>query len=63
MNLKSAIESGNLLHMAEILKENWSLKKTLASGISNDKIDSMYQTGINAGALAGKLLGAGGEAF
>ena len=24
---KSAIESGNLLHMAEILKENWSLKK------------------------------------
>jgi D-glycero-alpha-D-manno-heptose-7-phosphate kinase len=60
---KSAIESGNLLHMAEILKENWSLKKTLASSISNDKIDSMYQSGINAGALAGKLLGAGAGGF
>lgn len=60
---KSAIESSNFLYMSEILKENWSLKKTLSSKVSNNKIDDMYHTGIKAGALAGKILGAGAGGF
>lgn len=60
---KSAIESSNFLYMCEVLKENWSLKKNLSSNISNSKIDEMYQTGIKAGALAGKILGAGAGGF
>lgn len=60
---KDAIESSSLSHMAELLKENWSLKKSLASGISNDKVEAMYLAGIRAGALAGKLLGAGEGGF
>ena len=39
------------------------ITQAVASGISNDKIDSMYQAAINAGALAGKLLGAGAGGF
>ena len=43
--------------------ENWMLKKSLASGISNPLIDETYEKAKNAGALGGKLLGAGGAGF
>ena len=48
---------GNVLH------KGWQLKKELASGISNDKIDEYYERALNAGALGGKVLGAGGGGF
>lgn len=60
---KQEIESSDLNNLGELLKENWSLKKGLASGISNSLIDDMYDTGISAGALGGKLLGAGAGGF
>jgi len=46
-----------------LLNEQWKLKRSLTSKISNEKIDKIYSTGINAGALGGKLLGAGGGGF
>ena len=49
--------------MGELLHENWILKKSLASGISNPLIDETYEKAMNAGALGGKLLGAGGAGF
>ena len=46
-----------------VLHRGWQLKKELASGISNNKIDECYEKALNAGALGGKVLGAGGGGF
>lgn len=54
---------GNIKECGQILHNNWMLKKTLASNISNDTIDEIYQEGLNAGAFGGKLLGAGNGGF
>jgi D-glycero-alpha-D-manno-heptose-7-phosphate kinase len=48
---------GRLLH------ESWSIKRTLTQRISNPAIDEIYEAGRSAGALGGKLLGAGGGGF
>jgi len=49
--------------IGEILHENWELKKSLASGITNSKIDNMYERARAAGAIGGKVAGAGGGGF
>lgn len=54
---KNYDELGKLLH------QNWLYKKTLASKITNGDIDNMYQTTLNAGAIGGKVSGAGGGGF
>lgn len=46
-----------------LLDRTWQLKKGLTKEISNDSIDEMYRTALRAGALGGKLLGAGGGGF
>lgn len=50
-------EFGALLH------ESWMLKRTLSGGISNSFIDELYHKARLAGAIGGKLLGAGGRGF
>jgi D-glycero-alpha-D-manno-heptose-7-phosphate kinase len=61
--MKTALESNDLTGFGRILDESWKLKKSLASGISNAKIDELYARALDAGALGGKLLGAGGGGF
>ncbi len=46
-----------------LLDEGWQLKKNIGSGVSNPEIDDMYSRALGAGALGGKLLGAGGGGF
>lgn len=46
-----------------LLDDGWRLKNSLTSRITNVEIDDIYAAGIGAGALGGKLLGAGGGAF
>lgn len=46
-----------------LLNYTWQLKKEMGDWISIDTIDEMYKKAINAGALGGKLLGAGGGGF
>lgn len=46
-----------------LLDHTWKLKKQTGSYISNGSIDECYQKGVEAGALGGKLLGAGGGGF
>ena len=60
---KLAIEQENFLSLGELLKENWALKKTLDSSISNTVVEQIYTQGMNAGAIGGKLLGAGEGGF
>jgi len=57
--------SGNqdLRRFGEILHEGWLLKKSITSDISNSIIDGYYKKAIEAGAVGGKLLGAGGGGF
>lgn len=43
-----------------LLNETWLLKRSISSKISTDYIDECYEKAMNAGALGGKLLGAGG---
>ena len=47
----------------QILHQDWLLKRQLARGISDTFIDSCYNRALDAGALGGKLLGAGGGGF
>ena len=53
----------NLNDFGKLLHESWLLKRNLAGGVSNNRIDDLYETGIKSGALGGKLLGAGGGGF
>ena len=57
------IKSGNINDFGKLLHHAWIEKKELSSSISNHKIDELYQTSIQNGALGGKLLGAGGGGF
>jgi len=50
-------EFGHLLH------ESWKVKRTLTQSITNTNLDDIYEAGRSAGALGGKLLGAGGGGF
>jgi len=47
----------------EMLHESWKLKRTLTQNITNSALDEIYDAGRDAGALGGKLLGAGGGGF
>jgi D-glycero-alpha-D-manno-heptose-7-phosphate kinase len=60
---KNSIEESKMDNLIELMNENWSLKKSMTSEISNNFIDEAYEEGMNAGAKAGKLLGAGGGGF
>ncbi len=53
----------DIKQFGELLAENWRLKCKLSKKISSPVIDCMYQEAIKAGALGGKLLGAGGGGF
>ena len=52
--------AGEYKKMAEMLHEGWQQKKSLANTVSNSTIDTLYETGLTAGAWGGKILGAGG---
>lgn len=54
---------GSVAAFGELLHRSWELKRQLDQAISNGFIDDMYRAGLEAGALGGKLLGAGGGGF
>lgn len=54
---------GDLNEFGRLLHENWMLKRGLSGRISTSEIDRIYQSAREAGAVGGKLLGAGGGGF
>lgn len=54
---------GSLLPFGELLHESWVLKRDLDRRISSPTIDDWYRTAVDAGAIGGKLLGAGAGGF
>lgn len=57
------ISEGDLDRWGRMLDKTWHMKRSLASKISNSDIDFMYESAKNAGAIGGKVLGAGGGGF
>lgn len=53
----------DLDEFGRLLDHTWKLKRQTGSAVSTSNIDALYQKGIEAGALGGKLLGAGGGGF
>ena len=56
-------EEKDLDDFGRLLHESWMLKRSTGSKISTGQIDQIYDRALNAGALGGKLLGAGGGGF
>ncbi len=59
----AALQKQDIMTCGELLARNWHLKQNMAAGISNSEIDAMYNHALSAGALAGKIAGAGGGGF
>lgn len=60
---KEALESGECDEFGLLLHKGWQLKKRLASKITNGSVNQMYEAALSAGALGGKITGAGGGGF
>ena len=58
-----ALESGDAYKFGELMHEHWENKKLRSVGMSNPRIDELYQLAMNNGAIGGKLVGAGGGGF
>lgn len=56
-------KSSDLDEFGRLLDHTWKLKRQTGAAVSTNSIDGLYQKGIEAGALGGKLLGAGGGGF
>ena len=61
--MKVALVKGQIRKLGELLNENWENKKKFAKGVSNPKLDRIYNSAINNGAIGGKISGAGGGGF
>ncbi len=62
-DMKNELLRGNLDEMGRLLDAGWQMKKKFTEGITNPKIDAFYQRARDAGALGGKLVGAGGGGY
>lgn len=56
-------DTTDLDDFGHLLDHTWKLKKQTGSAVSTENIDALYDRGMKAGALGGKLLGAGGGGF
>ena len=56
-------KESSLDEFGRLLNESWKIKRKIGSAVTTDSIDAIYEKGIKAGALGGKLLGAGGGGF
>lgn len=61
--LEKSLAENKFNNLGKLLHDNWLLKKSLVGTISNPEIDEMYNIAMDAGALGGKICGAGGGGF
>jgi D-glycero-alpha-D-manno-heptose-7-phosphate kinase len=57
------VQSGKIDELGLMFRDHWEMKKKLSSGVTNEKINSIYKTALDNGALGGKISGAGGGGF
>lgn len=63
VEMKENLLRGELTEFGRLLHQGWEAKKKMARSISNPRIDAVYAAAIGAGALGGKLTGAGGGGY
>lgn len=63
LRIKQALEVGRLDDFGMMMHEHWENKKSRSTQISNPRIDEWYEAARRAGALGGKIVGAGGGGF
>ena len=63
VDMKRALLTGDLGNFGSVLHEAWQAKKAMAKSISNPQIEAIYAAAREAGALGGKVSGAGGGGF
>jgi len=63
LEIKQALEAGDLQAFGDLLHRSWMQKRRLAEGVTNSDIDQWYQTALEHGAWGGKVSGAGGGGF
>jgi len=63
IQMKEALLRGEYEKIGKILHEGWIYKKQMASNISNSQVEAFYETALQAGALGGKISGAGGGGY
>lgn len=61
--MKEAVLKGNIGQFAAVLNNSWAAKKRTAHSVSNDLIESVMASAMRAGAIGGKVSGAGGGGF
>lgn len=61
--LKAITSGGDITEFGRLLNETWQIKRKLAEGIAPGFVDELYEMARGAGAIGGKLLGAGGGGF
>jgi len=61
--VRCAIEAGDIRRFGELMDTHWQTKKKLSGKISTSDVDRWYELALEAGALGGKLMGAGGGGF
>ncbi len=60
---KERIQKGDVDSIGPVLRESWEIKKSLTGEVTNEVIDQIYRRALKAGAVGGKILGAGGGGF
>jgi D-glycero-alpha-D-manno-heptose-7-phosphate kinase len=60
---RELLESGDLDAYGELMHEHWENKRKRSPGMVNERIDTLYTLARRAGAIGGKLVGAGGGGF
>lgn len=60
---RAMLESGDLAGFGKLMNEHWQRKKIRSKGMSNPRIDHLYELALHNGAIGGKLVGAGGGGF
>lgn len=63
IDMKAALLSGDMREFAAIMGRSWESKKKMADGITNGQIQHVFDVAMDAGAVAGKVSGAGGGGF
>ncbi len=63
LKMKDVLLKGELNHFGAMLHDGWQLKKSFSDKISNERIDTLYEAARAAGAVGGKVLGAGGDGY
>ncbi|MEM2963171.1 MAG: hypothetical protein QXW70_00540 [Candidatus Anstonellales archaeon] len=63
LEMRKVLEKGDLNEFGKLLDESWKIKKMFSPLITNRRVDKIYEEAKKAGALGGKISGAGGGGF